>query len=230
LKINALIIGSNATGLQATLDFADSGFKVHLLESSPFMGKNGVTSVPGYQLNARLLEISRHPNVTVWTNTSLNRWDGEAGSFQVELRQHPRFVDLNRCTACGDCIDVCPVTMPGTNRKVIYLDGQPGCMAIEKLGTPPCSNACPGGIHVQGYVALIAQGRFQEAIELIREAIPFPGICGRVCTHPCEINCRRNEIDKPVAVRLLKRFVSDWEIEQGRRSQKEEITGNNKKG
>ena len=66
---------------------------------------------------------------------------------------------------------------------------------------------------MQGYIALIAQGRFQEAIDLIREAIPFPGICGRVCTHPCEINCRRNEIDKPVAVRLLKRFVSDWELE-----------------
>jgi NADPH-dependent glutamate synthase beta subunit-like oxidoreductase/Pyruvate/2-oxoacid:ferredoxin oxidoreductase delta subunit len=61
-------------------------------------------------------------------------------------------------------------------------------------------------------VALIAQGRFQEAIDLIREAIPFPAICGRVCTHPCEINCRRAEIDKPVAVRLLKRFVSDWEL------------------
>jgi NADPH-dependent glutamate synthase beta subunit-like oxidoreductase len=230
LNKNALIIGSNATGLQATLDFADSGFKAHLVESFPFLGKNGVTSVQGHQLKARLLEVLHHPNVTVWTNTCINRCEGEIGSFQVELRQHPRFVDLDRCTACGDCIDVCPVTMPGTDRKVIFLDGQPGCCVIEKSGTSPCANACPGGIHVQGYVALIAQGRFQEAIDLIREAIPFPGICGRVCTHPCEINCRRNEIDKPVAVRLLKRFVSDWEIEEGRWSQKEDITGINKKG
>ena len=74
-------------------------------------------------------------------------------------------------------------------------------MAIDKLGKPPCSNTCPGGIHVQGYVALIAQGRFQEAIDLIREAIPFPGICGRICTHPCEVNCRRAEVDSPVTIR-----------------------------
>ena len=63
-------------------------------------------------------------------------------------------------------------------------------------------------------MALIAQGRFQEALDLIREAIPFPGICGRICTHPCELNCRRAEVDEPVSIRLLKRFVSDWELEQ----------------
>jgi NADPH-dependent glutamate synthase beta subunit-like oxidoreductase/coenzyme F420-reducing hydrogenase delta subunit/ferredoxin len=65
---------------------------------------------------------------------------------------------------------------------------------------------------VQGYVALIAQGRFQEALELIRAAIAFPGICGRICTHPCELNCRRAEVDEPVAIRQLKRFVADWEL------------------
>ena len=92
-----------------------------------------------------------------------------------------------------------------------------------KDGKAPCANTCPGGIHVQGYIALIAQGRFQEAIDLIREAIPFPGICGRVCTHPCEFNCRRAEVDKPVAVRLLKRFVSDWELSQGIRNNAERI-------
>jgi NADPH-dependent glutamate synthase beta subunit-like oxidoreductase/Pyruvate/2-oxoacid:ferredoxin oxidoreductase delta subunit len=62
-------------------------------------------------------------------------------------------------------------------------------------------------------VALIAKGRFQEALDLIRQAIPFPGICGRICTHPCEINCRRAEVDEAVSIRLLKRFVADWEIQ-----------------
>ncbi len=170
-------------------------------------------------LNARLLEVAKHPNVTVWTNTRVNRAEAVAdqtGRFQVELRQHPRYVDLTKCTACGDCIQVCPVTVPGTDHKVIYrLEGaQPGCVAIDKLGKPPCSNTCPGGIHVQGYVALIAQGRFQEALDLIREAIPFPGICGRICTHPCEVNCRRAEVDSPVSIRALKRFVSDWELDR----------------
>jgi NADPH-dependent glutamate synthase beta subunit-like oxidoreductase/NAD-dependent dihydropyrimidine dehydrogenase PreA subunit len=167
-------------------------------------------------LNVRLLELTKHSNVTLWTNTRVNRTDtlSRAGHFLIELRQQPRYVDLTKCTACEDCLDVCPVTVPGTEHKAIYLveGAQPGCAVIDKLGKAPCSNTCPGGIHVQGYVALIAQGRFQEALNLIRKAIPFPGICGRICTHPCELNCRRAEVDEAVSIRLLKRFVSDWEL------------------
>jgi len=214
---DALIIGSNISGIQAAIDLAEAGYKVNLVESTPFLDNQKPTSIPQHILNTRLLEIIRHPNIHLWTNARLSRLEGTAGDFKVELRLHPRYVDATKCTACSDCIAVCPVTNPDPStsekpRKVIYIDGQPGCAAIDKEGKAPCSNTCPGGIHVQGYVALIAQGRFQEAIDLIREAIPFPAICGRVCTHPCEINCRRAEIDKPVAVRLLKRFVSDWEL------------------
>ncbi len=221
----ALIIGGSVAGLQAALDLADSGIDVHLVDPSPFLGSGGATTVPRHLLNARLLEVAKHPGVTAWTNTRINRAEGDPGRFRVELRQHPRYVDLNKCTACGDCVEVCPVTVPGTEhdgapRRAIFLGGgQPGCAAIDKLGKAPCANTCPGGIHVQGYVALIAQGRFQEAIDLIREAIPFPGICGRICTHPCEVNCRRAEVDKPVAIRLLKRFVADWELEHGTKQQ-----------
>ncbi len=216
----ALVIGGSVAGLQAALDLAESGIHVHLVDESPFLGSGGTAVVPEHLLNARLLEVAKHPNVTVWTNTRVNRAEAatdQPGRFQVELRQHPRYVDLTKCTACGDCIQVCPVTVPGTDHKVIYwIEGaQPGCVAIDKLGKPPCSNTCPGGIHVQGYVALIAQGRFQEALDLIREAIPFPGICGRICTHPCEVNCRRAEVDSPVSIRALKRFVSDWELDHG---------------
>jgi NADPH-dependent glutamate synthase beta subunit-like oxidoreductase/Pyruvate/2-oxoacid:ferredoxin oxidoreductase delta subunit len=85
----------------------------------------------------------------------------------------------------------------------------PSIFAIEKRGPAPCKVACPAGIPVQGYVALIAQGKFAEALALIREAIPFPGICGRVCHHPCEDACRRGEHDEPIAIQYLKRFVSD---------------------
>ncbi|MGD9146257.1 MAG: FAD-dependent oxidoreductase, partial [Anaerolineae bacterium] len=211
----ALIVGGSVAGLQAALDLADSGILVQLVESSPFLGNGGSAKIPKHLMNARLLEISKHPNITLWTNTHLSRAGGEAGRFHVELRQHPRYVDLAKCTACKDCLEVCPVTVPGSDHKAIYLveEAQPGCAVIDKLGKAPCSNTCPGGIHVQGYVALIAQGRFQEALNLIRQAIPFPGICGRICTHPCETNCRRTEVDESVSIRLLKRFVSDWEIQ-----------------
>lgn len=87
-----------------------------------------------------------------------------------------------------------------------------GCLPFMN-SNPPCSDGCPAGVDVQGYVSLISEGKFQEAIDLIRERNPFPYVCGRICTHPCELSCNRNKIDDPIAIRALKRFLSDWELE-----------------
>jgi NADPH-dependent glutamate synthase beta subunit-like oxidoreductase/coenzyme F420-reducing hydrogenase delta subunit len=207
-----LIIGSSLAGIQAAQDLADAGLSVHLVEPAPFLGNAGATTLPHHLLTTRILKLARHPRVRLYTNTDVIDAKGHVGELRVQLRQHPRFVDLQRCTGCGDCIDACPVTVPNSGNKAVYLPQgvQPECAVIEKFGKAPCSSACPGGIHVQGYVALIAQGRFQEAFDLIRDAIPFPGICGRICTHPCELNCRRADVDAAVAIRQLKRFVADW--------------------
>jgi len=95
----------------------------------------------------------------------------------------------------------------------------------DKLYVAPCSDTCPVNIEVHGYVALIAQERFEEALALIKERNPFPSICGRVCHHPCETKCRRLEIDEPMALRALKRFVADQEakLERGRTKPKIEF-------
>ncbi len=74
----------------------------------------------------------------------------------------------------------------------------------------PCQNACPAGINVPGYVALIAAGRFRDAYNLVRKENPFPAICGRVCTHPCENKCRRGQLDEPISIADLKRYVADY--------------------
>jgi NADH-quinone oxidoreductase subunit F len=76
-----------------------------------------------------------------------------------------------------------------------------------------CQHACPAGIDVPNYVAAIAGGKYEHAVEIIRERNPFPAVCGRVCIHPCEYKCRRGELDEPVAIRALKRFASDWYFE-----------------
>jgi len=81
---------------------------------------------------------------------------------------------------------------------------------------PPCRAACPARVNVQGYVSLIQRGKFKEAVELIREDMPFPAICGRVCFSPCEDSCKRVDVDQAVAIRILKRAVADAEHEQGR--------------
>lgn len=74
----------------------------------------------------------------------------------------------------------------------------------------PCQNACPAGINVPGYIALIATGRLRDAYNLIRKENPFPAVCGRVCTHECESKCRRGTLDEPVAIADLKRYVADY--------------------
>ena len=78
----------------------------------------------------------------------------------------------------------------------------------------PCQAACPAGIDIQGYVALVSQGSFQEAFDLIREKVPFPLVLSRICPRPCEKKCIRGEVDESVAINTLKRFVADWEMEK----------------
>jgi NADPH-dependent glutamate synthase beta subunit-like oxidoreductase/coenzyme F420-reducing hydrogenase delta subunit/Pyruvate/2-oxoacid:ferredoxin oxidoreductase delta subunit len=86
---------------------------------------------------------------------------------------------------------------------------------LVTLETSPCTLACPARINVKGYVSLIADGCFEEALELIREMNPFPGVCGRICPRPCESACVRGDFDQPVAICALKRFVFDLEMERG---------------
>ena len=76
-----------------------------------------------------------------------------------------------------------------------------------------CQHACPAGIDVPNYVAAVARGNYEKAVEIIRERNPFPTVCGRICIHPCEFKCRRGELDEPVAIRSLKRVASDWYFE-----------------
>jgi len=219
-----LVVGGSTAGLQAALDLANSGLEVYLVERSPFLegsvqDRESGTRESGEEMpdsptprfpDSLFLEAVKHPNIRLFTQAQVTQLQGGRGNFRVEVQQHPRYVDVARCTACGECVAVCPVTVQDTEKAIYKPDhAVPSIFAIQKRGPAPCKAACPAGIHVQGYVALIAQGKFAEALALIREAIPFPGICGRVCHHPCEAACRRAEHDQPIAIEYLKRFVSD---------------------
>ena len=84
-----------------------------------------------------------------------------------------------------------------------------------ELFLAPCENTCPAETNVPGYLQLLKEGRFVDAYRLNRESNPFPGICGRICFHPCEIRCRRNQIDEPISISSLKRAVADRAFELG---------------
>ena len=86
---------------------------------------------------------------------------------------------------------------------------------INQQGYPRCHATCPAGVNSDGYVNLIAKGRVKEALELHRETLLFAGVLGRVCTHPCEPACERGQVDGPVSIRALKRFMADYELKNG---------------
>jgi len=172
--------------------------------------------------------------------------EGEEGRFKAKILQHPRYIDISKCTSCAECAKVCPVTLPNeydeglSSKKATfkqYAQAIPGAFAIEKADRAPCRLACPGGLNVQGYVQMVKEGKYKEALEIIMEDLPLPGVLGRICPHGCEDACRRCEVDQPVAIRDLKRLAADKvdprEIEvpcAPRRSEKVAVIGSGPAG
>lgn len=101
--------------------------------------------------------------------------------------------------------------LAGMGLLVPSLQSEP--LPVRVIRPAPCTQACPAGVNVKAYVSLIAEQKFAEALEVIRRRCPLPGICGRICHHPCEAACKRTSIDEPLAIRALKRFVADQERE-----------------
>ncbi len=224
---SVLVVGGGIAGIQASLDLADSGYRVILAEQSSAIG--GVMSqldktFPTNDcamciISPKLVEAGRHLNIDLYTMTDVQSVAGDAGNFTATLRQRPRFIDMERCTACGECSKVCPVDVSNdfdqglANRKAAfkrYPQAMPSAYTIEKKGTAPCKAACPANPSFQGCIALMAQGKYKEAFELFRSEHPFPGICGRICHHPCETACTRTKVDAPVSIMALHRFLADW--------------------
>ncbi|SLM27548.1 Predicted heterodisulfide reductase/ glutamate synthase fusion protein HdrL [Desulfamplus magnetovallimortis] len=100
-------------------------------------------------------------------------------------------------------------------RKAIfkqYEQAIPGAFGISKRSTAPCKATCPAHVSIQGFIALMNQGKYREALKLFKEEHPFPGACGRVCHHPCEAKCTRGDVEEPLAIQHLHRFLSDTDF------------------
>ena len=110
-------------------------------------------------------------------------------------------VDLALCNGCRLCIDTCPM-------DVIRLDTLPA----ETSEHPPCRIACPARVDMRSYIHLAKDGMYEEAAALLRESLPFPAITGRLCRHPCESDCARQEVDSAVNINSLERFVGDYSL------------------
>ena len=230
-KIGAVLVqGGGIAGVQASLDLANSGFKVYLVERDAAIGGMMAHLDKTFPtgdcatciVSPKLVECARNLNIEILTLSELVGLEGEPGRFKATVRRHPRFVDEDKCTGCSECTQVCPVDIPdefnrclGTRKGIakLYAQATPNIFGILKNGHSPCKLKCPARVNVQGYVQLIKQKEYLKAVELIRRRNPLSAICGRICTHPCESECTRGNADDAIAIRLLKRFASDKEME-----------------
>jgi heterodisulfide reductase subunit A-like polyferredoxin len=222
----ALVLGGGVAGIQCSLDLAEGGYKVYLVERAPALGGHMAQLDKTFPTNdcsmctlaPRLVEAGRHLNIEMITNSELTALEGDPGRFTAKIHHHARYVDPDLCTSCGECVPVCPVTVKdGYNeglgeRKAIhklYPQAIPNTYAVDKRGYAPCKTACAVQTSAQGYVALIREGKFAEAYRVAAEPNPFPSVCGRICAHACETACTRGKVDAPIAIAGLKRFVCD---------------------
>jgi heterodisulfide reductase subunit A-like polyferredoxin len=225
-----LVVGAGIGGIQTSLDLAESGFKVYLLEKNLSIGGTMAQLDKTFPTNdcsmcimsPKLVDAGRHRNIQILTNSKVEAVEGAPGRFKVRIQKKARYVTIENCKACGECAKVCPVKIPNDYEQglvtraaayQLFAQAMPSAYGIDKKGTPPCRATCPIHVNAQGYIALVSVGKFEEALALIRQRNPFPGITGRICTHPCESVCRRKDVERAVAIDGIKRFVSDLEKE-----------------
>jgi NADPH-dependent glutamate synthase beta subunit-like oxidoreductase len=225
---SVLVCGAGVTGIQTALDLANSGVKVFLVESKPTIGglmtkldRVYPSNLPAVcQMAPEMDAVSRHPNIELITHADILSIKKRNGTFEVNIRKNPNRVN-ERCIDCGACVQVCPIKPYNrfdeglSLRTAIDINDKSAFSYLYEIEkeTPICQETCPVHIDIRKYIGLIADGRYLDALAVIRERNPLPAICGRVCNHPCESACNRGKQDQPVAIDALKRFVADYELE-----------------
>ncbi|UCD58199.1 MAG: FAD-dependent oxidoreductase, partial [Candidatus Hydrogenedentota bacterium] len=219
-KEAVLLVGSGYGALKVAEDLAQSGIPVVWVTRAAHFLKlpGGIESFHewpediNFQFRPLYLRVTRHPLVTPVTGARIETLEHAQDGYRTVVVQDPQYIDYDLCTGCGRCVEVCPLQHmpdPPLTRSPAYCPSR--ALELDKRKLSACRVSCPLGINVQAYMALAAASRFDEALHVIKEDNPLPGICGRVCHHPCEESCRRGELDQTLAIRDVKRFLADHE-------------------
>lgn len=216
---SVLIIGATPAGVAAANKLGELGVPITLVDTAADLDRK--LAVEEYRLDSGvpfnfahrpgLIRILGNSNIRCAMPAVIRSVKHSPQGFRARIDLEPTYVDPGRCTLCGQCAAVCPVCRDDGHRPIQINDRMalPGRAVLDKRRMPPCQADCPLGVNVQGYMALAGAGRFDEALELIRMDNVLPGVCGRICTHPCEVACRRSEKDQSIAIRSIKRFLAD---------------------
>ena len=149
----------------------------------------------------------------------------EPGNFTARIRQKPRYIDLSKCTSCGECAKVCPISVPDEYNKSLatrkaafkqYAQAIPGAFAISKRGTAPCKATCPAHVSVQGFIALINAGQIQGSHwSSSSRSIRFPASAAGSAIIPAKASAPGTRWMSRSAIQFLHRFLADWDLKSG---------------
>lgn len=170
IKKSTLIVGAGIAGISAALDLANAGFKVYMVEKEPSIGGKmarwdktfPTLDCSSCILTPRMAEVGAHPNIELLTLAEVDEVDGFVGNFKVKVKQYPRYVDVDKCTSCGDCSTICPVDVPAefdanlTYRKAIYIPfaqavpsayllDMDNCLGVDLIRCGKCVEKCDAG-------------------------------------------------------------------------------------
>ena len=224
---DALVVGSGIGGMESALKLGDMGYKVLVVEKEASVGGKMILLSKVFPTldcascisTPKMAATIHHPNIDVLTYAEVEgiRDNGD-GTYHAKIKQKPKYIDEVACTGCRQCEMACNVAVPDefnadmVSRRAAYIafpQAVPKKAVIERAGTSPCTSECPAGIKAHGYVARVRSGQYEEAFGLVLETTPLVGSLGRACYAPCEEQCTRGELEGPLPIRRLKRFIAD---------------------
>lgn len=227
-NFDVLVVGGGVAGQETSLNLADMGFKILMVEKDLSIGGKMIQLSKVFPTldcaacitTPKMSEVGRHKNITILTYSDIEEIRKNSEGYLARIVKHPRYVDEATCTGCMECEDKCPVFVSDqfsydmVSRKTVYIPfptASTKIAVIDRQGvSSPCIATCPGGVKAHGYISLVKDGRYEDAFNLHMEDAPLPGSLGRACYAPCEEQCTRTELGGSVDIRKIKRFFTDY--------------------